>query len=134
MITQHKLVIAEKPSVAKSIANVLGAEEKKKGYLQGNGYIVTWCVGHLVKLSDPEAYGEIYAQKPWSLESLPILPQKWKFDVICDTKDQYNVVKSLMQNDAVSEIVCATDAGREGECIFRYVYNLVKCTKPVKRL
>lgn len=133
-MSYHKLVVAEKPSVARSIAKVLGAEEKKKGYQQGNGYIVSWCVGHLIKLSDPEAYDEIYAQKPWTVETLPVLPQKWKFDVIAQTKDQYDVVKSLMQSDMVDEIICATDAGREGECIFRYVYNLARCKKPVKRL
>lgn len=129
-----KLVIAEKPSVARNIANVLGAAEKKKGYIQGNGYIVSWCVGHLIALAEPEQYDEKYAYKPWSVDTLPILPAKWKFSVIKETKEQYGVLKSLMQNESVDEIICATDAGREGECIFRYVYKLAGCCKPVKRL
>lgn len=132
--TPHKLVIAEKPSVARSIANVLCAAEKKKGYIQGNGYIVSWCVGHLIALAEPEQYDEKYARKPWTADTLPILPAKWKFSVIKETKDQYGVLKSLMQNEFVDEIICATDAGREGECIFRYVYKLAGCSKPVKRL
>ena len=132
--TPHKLVIAEKPSVARSIANVLGASNKKKGCLEGNGYIVSWCVGHLIALAEPEAYDVKYTVKPWQLDTLPILPQKWKFKVIEETKEQYGILKSLMQNETVYEIICATDAGREGECIFRYVYKLAGCNKPVKRL
>lgn len=132
--TPHKLVIAEKPSVARSIANVLGASNKKKGCLEGNGYIVSWCVGHLIALAEPEAYDVKYTVKPWQLDTLPILPQKWKFKVIEETKEQYGILKSLMQNETVNEIICATDAGREGECIFRYVYKLAGCNKPVKRL
>lgn len=129
-----QLVIAEKPSVARSIANVLGASNKKKGCLEGNGYIVSWCVGHLIALAEPEAYDVKYTVKPWQLDTLPILPQKWKFKVIEETKEQYGILKSLMQNETVYEIICATDAGREGECIFRYVYKLAGCNKPVKRL
>lgn len=132
--TPHKLVIAEKPSVARSIANVLGASNKKKGCLEGNGYIVSWCVGHLIALAEPEAYDVKYTVKPWQLDTLPILPQKWKFKVIEETKEQFGILKSLMQNETVYEIICATDAGREGECIFRYVYKLAGCNKPVKRL
>lgn len=132
--TPHKLVIAEKPSVARSIANVLGASNKKKGCLEGNGYIVSWCVGHLIALAEPEAYDVKYTVKPWQLDTLPILPQNWKFKVIEETKEQFGILKSLMQNETVYEIICATDAGREGECIFRYVYKLAGCNKPVKRL
>ena len=129
-----QLVIAEKPSVARSIANVLGASNKKKGCLEGNGYIVSWCVGHLIALAEPEAYDVKYTVKPWQLDTLPILPQNWKFKVIEETKEQFGILKSLMQNETVYEIICATDAGREGECIFRYVYKLAGCNKPVKRL
>ena len=129
-----KLVIAEKPSVGTNIASVLGANIKKQGYLVGNGYIVSWCVGHLIELAEPEAYGEDYKIKPWITDCLPIIPEKWKFGVIKETSSQYKNLKSLMNDPCVDEIICATDAGREGECIFRYVYKLCRCSKPVKRL
>lgn len=129
-----KLVIAEKPSVGANIASVLGADTKKQGYLEGNGYIVSWCVGHLIELAEPEAYGEDYKIKPWITDCLPIIPEKWKFGVIKETSGQYKILKSLMNDSHVDEIICATDAGREGECIFRYVYQLCRCSKPVKRL
>ena len=129
-----KLVVAEKPSVGRTIADVLGATDKKDGYLEGSGYIVTWCVGHLVELAFPSAYDPKYSQQPWKMEDLPIFPEQWKFQVNASTSDQYKIVKQLMLDDRVSEIVCATDAGREGECIFRYVYNLTGSRKPVKRL
>lgn len=129
-----KLVVAEKPSVAKVIAAVLGAKEKKDGCLEGSGYIVTWCVGHLVELALPTAYDPKYAQQPWKMEDLPIFPGQWKFQVSKTTADQYKIVKQLMLDERVSEIICATDAGREGECIFRYVYNMTGSKKPVKRL
>ena len=127
-----QLVIAEKPSVAQTIAKVLGANQRKGGYIEGNGYIISWCVGHLVGLANPESYGEQY--KTWSLDTLPIIPESYKFVVNAKTKEQYNLLKSLMADSRVDELVCATDAGREGECIFRYVYNLSKCKKPIKRL
>ncbi|MEE0265316.1 MAG: DNA topoisomerase 3 [Acutalibacteraceae bacterium] len=129
-----RLVIAEKPSVAKTIATVLGVAHSKNGYIENDDYIISWCVGHLVGLAMPEAYGQKYAEQPWKFENLPILPQEWSFVVKSATKDQYNVLKMLMSKNDVTEIICATDAGREGECIFRYVYNLTGCTKPVKRL
>ena len=127
-----KLVITEKPSVARSIAAVLGASEKKKGYLEGNGYWVSWCVGHLVELATPSAYDERYAK--WRLEDLPILPQDWQYTVIESTKTPFSVLCTLMNDSRVTSIICATDAGREGELIFRLVYSLCGCTKPVKRL
>lgn len=127
-----KLVIAEKNSVAHSIAAVLGASEKKKGYLKGNGYWVSWCVGHLVELAAPSVYDEKYAK--WRTEDLPILPVNWQFSVIESTKAQFNVLRTLMNDSRVTSIVCATDAGREGELIFRLVYSLCGCTKPVERL
>ena len=127
-----KLVIAEKPSVAQTIAKVLGAAERKDGYIQGGGYIVSWCVGHLVGLSSPEAYDEKY--KEWNFNTLPIMPEKWKFSINSATKKQFYVLKVLMADKNVDEIICATDAGREGECIFRYVYNMTGCRKPFKRL
>ena len=127
-----QLVIAEKPSVAQTIAKVLGASERKDGYVEGNGYIVSWCVGHLAALVPPELYDEKY--KVWSFETLPIIPEKWKFGILPSTKKQFNILKSLMFRSDVDELVCATDAGREGECIFRYVYYLTGCNKPFKRL
>ena len=129
-----KLVIAEKHSVGENIARVLNAAQKKKGYIRGGQYIVSWCVGHLIELSPPEAYGDIYAQKPWTVESLPVIPDKWQFSVIDKTKSQYDVLKSLMNSPEIDELICATDAGREGECIFRYIYFVSGCRKPVKRL
>ncbi len=127
-----KLVIAEKNSVARSIAAVLGASQKKKGYLEGNGYWVSWCVGHLVELAAPSEYGEKYAK--WRTEDLPILPVNWQFSVIESTKAQFSILRTLMNDARVTSIVCATDAGREGELIFRLVYSLCGCTKPVERL
>ena len=128
------LVIAEKPSVANTVATVLGANKKGVNYLYNDRYIVSWCLGHLVKLDDPVAYGDRFAEKPWKFENLPIIPEKWKFSVGGSTKSQYYVLKSLIERDDVNEIVCATDAGQEGECIFRYMYYKTGCTKPVKRL
>ena len=117
------LVIAEKPSVARSIADVLGANEKKSGYLQNERYLVSWCVGHLVSLADPELYNSKYAERPWKAAYLPIIPDDWRFSLEKNTKAQFEIIRELMFRPDVSEIVCATDAGREGECIFRYVYN-----------
>lgn len=127
-----ELVIAEKPSVAHSIAAVLGATQRKDGYLEGNEYLVSWCVGHLVELAQPESYEE--AWKKWSYESLPIIPQEWQHEVKSDTKAQYQILKKLMHDDRVDAVVCATDAGREGELIFRLTYNMAGCRKPMKRL
>ena len=127
-----KLVIAEKNSVARSIATVLGASQKKKGYLEGNGYWVSWCVGHLVELAVPSEYDEKYAK--WRTEELPILPVNWQFSVIESTKAQFSILRTLINDARVTSIICATDAGREGELIFRLVYALCGCTKPVERL
>ena len=127
-----KLVICEKPSVARSIGKVLGASKRCDGYLEGGGYIVSWCVGHLVELAQPEAYGETYAK--WRLEDLPILPEKWRYQVSPSTKKQFQVLKGLMGREDVDSIVEATDAGREGELIFRLVYHQCKCKKPFERL
>lgn len=129
---QFKLVIAEKPSVAKSIADVLGAKEKKDGYLEGNGYLVTWCVGHLVELAQPESYDE--GLKKWTYESLPIIPKQWFNEVKEETYSQYKVIEELLHDDRVGTVVCATDAGREGELIFRLVYETACCSKPMERL
>lgn len=127
-----KLVIAEKNSVARSIAAVLGASQKQKGYLEGNGYWVSWCVGHLVELAAPSEYDEKYAK--WRTEDLPILPVNWQFSVIESAKAQFGILRTLMNDSRVTSIVCATDAGREGELIFRLVYFLCGCTEPVERL
>lgn len=127
-----KLIITEKPSVARDIARVLGAKSRGDGYLAGKDYIVTWAVGHLVTLLDPDEYDPKY--KKWSFETLPILPEQMKIKPIARTKSQYNIIKGLMKDEAVEEIICATDSGREGELIFRYIYHHAKCTKPVERL
>ena len=115
-----KLVIAEKPSVARDIANVLGAKQKKNGYLEGNGYQVTWCIGHLVQLADPEHYDE--SLKRWSMHTLPIMPEQFQHEVVPSTKSQFQIVQTLINKS--SEIICATDAGREGQLIFEYVLRL----------
>ncbi len=127
-----KLVIAEKPSVAMSLAAVLGANEKKDGYLEGGGYLVSWCVGHLLELAQPEAYGEQYAR--WRYGDLPILPEEWKYEVPKDKKKQLGLLCRLMKDKRVESVVCATDAGREGELIFRLVYGHAGCRKPMERL
>lgn len=127
-----KLVIAEKPSVAMSIAGVIGAKEKQDGYCQGNGYIVTWCVGHLIEGASPEEYDSAYAE--WNLDTLPILPQEYKLVVSPNTESQFKIVKKLMNSSEVTSLICATDAGREGELIFRLVYEVAGCKKPFERL
>ncbi len=126
------LVIAEKPSVAQSIAKVLGATSRKDGYLEGNNYIVSWCVGHLVGLADASSYDERYAK--WRYDDLPIVPEEWLFEVPKDKAQQFKVLRDLMKDKRITELVCATDAGREGELIFRLVYNKAGCTKLFKRL
>ena len=127
-----KLVLAEKPSVAMSLSKVIGADQRGDGYMEGNGYLVSWCVGHLVELSQPEAYDEKYAK--WRYDDLPILPDHWRYQVSASTKKQFGILKKLMQRKDVESLVCATDAGREGELIFRLVYHQCSCKKPVERL
>ena len=127
-----KLVLAEKPSVAMSLSKVIGANQRGDGYMEGNGYLVSWCVGHLVELSQPEAYDEKYAK--WRYDDLPILPEHWQYQVSASTKKQFGILKKLMQRKDVESLVCATDAGREGELIFRLVYHQCSCKKPVERL
>lgn len=127
-----KLVLAEKPSVAQSIAKVIGATKHCDGYLEGNGYVVSWCVGHLVELANPEMYGEKYGK--WKYEDLPIVPPKWKYEVSASTRKQFEILKKLMKRDDIDSLVCATDAGREGELIFRLVYHQCGCQKPFERL
>jgi len=128
----NKLVIAEKPSVALALAKVLGAYQRQDGYMEGNGYLVSWCVGHLVGLAQPDAYDEVY--KKWRRDNLPIIPENWKWEVTDDKRTQFKVLKELMFRPDVDELVCATDAGREGELIFRLVYYHAGCKKPFKRL
>ena len=127
-----KLVLAEKPSVAMSLSKVIGADQRWDGYMEGNGYLVSWCVGHLVELSQPEAYDEKYAK--WKYDDLPILPEHWQYQVSASTKKQFGILKKLMQRKDVESLICATDAGREGELIFRLVYHQCGCKKPVERL
>ena len=127
-----KLVIAEKPSVAQSLAKVIGANKRQDGYLEGGGYLVSWCVGHLVELSAPERYDERYTK--WRLEDLPILPERWLYEVSPGTKKQYLILKKLMDRSDVESLICATDAGREGELIFRLVYHQCRCKKTFERL
>ena len=128
----YKLVIAEKPSVAQSIAKVIGADKREDGYLEGNGYIVSWCVGHLVELASPESYDEKYEK--WRYDDLPILPSQWNYQIVAATRKQFSILKKLMEREDVTGLVEATDAGREGELIFRLVYNQAKCKKPFERL
>ncbi len=127
-----KLVVTEKPSVAKSIAEVIGADKREDGYLEGDEYVVSWCVGHLVELAEPQAYDEKYEK--WRKDDLPIIPDNWKYQVTTSTKKQYKILKDLMEREDIDSLVEATDAGREGELIFRLVYNQAKCKKPFERL
>ena len=127
------LVIAEKPSVSRELAKVLGADQNRKTHIDGSGYMVSWCLGHLVGLKYPNDYGNNWSEK-WSFSQLPMIPSEWLFKVSENTKEQFHVLKDLMSCSDVTEIICATDADREGECIFRYVYHMAKCRKPVKRL
>ena len=127
-----RVILAEKPSVAQSIAAVLGADQKKNGYLQGENDLVSWCIGHLIELAPPEIYDARYAK--WRREDLPIVPSVWESVVSDGTKKQFAVLKELLNRTDVDEVVCATDAGREGELIFRMAYEKTGCTKPVKRL
>ena len=127
-----KLVLAEKPSVAQSIAKVLGAAKREDGYLEGNGYVVSWCVGHLVELAQPEVYDAKYSK--WAYADLPIFPMDWQYEVSAGTKKQFGILKKLMAREDVASLVCATDAGREGELIFRLMYEMAGCRKPILRL
>ena len=127
-----QLVIAEKPTVARSIAGVIGATEKHDGYLQGNGYLVSWCIGHLVSFADAGRYDEHF--KKWRYEDLPILPEMWQYIIPDEKKQQFDILRSLMEHPDVTGLICATDAGREGELIFRFVYQMAGCKKPFKRL
>ena len=131
-ISIAKLIVAEKPSVAMSYAKVLGATNRQDGYWEGNGYLVSWCVGHLVELAPPNVYDEKYTK--WSIADLPILPQKWQYLVSASTKKQFGILQKLMHRPDVDSVICATDAGREGELIFRLVYQQAGCKKSVSRL
>lgn len=127
-----KLVISEKPSVAQSIAAVIGAKQRGDGYLEGGGYLVSWCLGHLAELAEADTYDKKYAK--WRHEDLPILPDNWQFTVGKDKRKQFDILRTLMRRDDVSEVINACDAGREGELIFRTVYDMIGCSKPMKRL
>jgi len=126
------LIVTEKPSVGRELAGIVGAKERKDGHISGSGHIVTWAIGHLTELAAPEIYDE--KLKSWKLETLPVIPDKFKTVVSKKTSDQYKIVKDLMNSKDITEIICATDAGREGELIFRRIYEQAKCRKPVKRL
>lgn len=128
----YKLVVTEKPSVARAYADALGVKNTQDGYIEGNGYIISWCVGHLIELAQPDSYDP--ALKKWSYNSLPIMPENWQYEIKKDTKAQFKVLKKLMHDKGVDETICATDAGREGELIFRLVYEQAGCDKPIKRL
>ena len=128
----HNLIITEKPSVARTISKVLGATTRRDGYLEGGGYLISWCVGHLVELAPPGAYDSRFER--WDRADLPILPERWQYLVSSSTKKQFDVLCELMHRADVDRIVCATDAGREGELIFRLVYHQCGCRKPVSRL
>ena len=126
------LVVAEKPSVGAAYAKVLGATNRQDGYWEGNGYLVSWCVGHLVELAPPNVYDAKYVK--WSIADLPILPQKWQYLVSASTKKQFGILQKLMHRPDVDSMICATDAGREGELIFRLVCQQAGCKKPFSRL
>ncbi len=133
MATQETVaVVAEKPSVARDIARVLGAAKKGDGYLHGDGYVVTWAIGHLVALAQPAEMRPEW--KSWRRDQLPMLPQQWPLVIGDQTKDQFEVVRKILTSPRISRVVCATDAGREGELIFRYIYEAAGCDKPVQRL
>ena len=127
-----KLVIAEKPSVARTIAAVIGATQKQNGYMEGNGYLVSWCIGHLVSFADAGRYDERF--KKWRYEDLPIIPEPWQYIIPDDKKQQFETIRELANRPDVERLVCATDAGREGELIFRFVYQMAGCNKPFSRL
>lgn len=127
-----KLIIAEKPSVALAIAKALNIKGSRDGYIENGEYIISWCVGHLVAAAFPEEYNEKYSK--WNYADLPIIPDNFKYKIYGDKQKQFKVVKGLMSRKDVSEVINACDAGREGELIFRLVYNMANCKKPIKRL
>ena len=131
-MSQYKLVVCEKPSVAQAIAAVLGAKQRGDGCLSGSGYIVSWCFGHLAEFSSADAYDGKYAK--WRRGDLPILPDPWQFQLTKGKEAQYDLLRELMHRTDVFEVINACDAGREGELIFRTVYYLAGCTKTMKRL
>ncbi len=126
------LIIAEKPSVARDIARVLKCTKKGDGFLYNDKYVISWAVGHLVTLYDPEDYD--LGLKKWSADTLPIIPEEIKIKAISNTKKQLDILEKIMKRDSVTGLICATDSGREGELIFRYIYELLDCKKPFKRL
>lgn len=128
----YQLVIAEKPSVARSIAAVIGATKKQNGYMEGSGYLVSWCIGHLVSFADAGRYDERF--KKWRYEDLPIIPEPWQYIIPDEKKQQFETIRELANRPDVESLVCATDAGREGELIFRFVYQMAGCQKPFSRL
>ena len=125
------LVLAEKPSVGKELARVLQCKKNVGGYIEGDKYIVTWAFGHLVTLAEPEAYGEQYKQ--WNMETLPMIPQKMKLKVIPETAKQFAVIKKLLQSNEISSLIIATDSGREGELVARWILEKVSFQKPIQR-
>ena len=127
------VVLAEKPSVARDIAAVLGANQKKNGYFEGNGYQVTYAFGHLVTIAEPEEMNPAWGG-PWKIEQLPMIPTEWKYRVADKAQEQFDCIKKLFLHPATKEIICATDAGREGQHIFDLIYQLTTSTKPVQRL
>ena len=127
------VVLTEKPSVARDIARVLGASKRGQGYVEGNGYIVTWALGHLVQFAEPDDYGPPWKGR-WSFAQLPMIPEQWKLKTTRSTSDQYQIVKKLLNSPQTERVICATDAGREGEHIFRLIYQHTRCKKPFSRL
>src|ERR1019366_3685387 len=126
------IVLAEKPSVGREIARVLGCRQQGEGYIEGNGYVVTWAVGHLVGLAQPQEMNPVW--KSWELSVLPMLPREWAVSVLPKTKEQFEIVKRLLNSGETDGVICATDAGREGELIFWNIYEAAGCVKPVRRL
>ena len=125
------LVVAEKPAVGMALSKVLGARNRQESYMEGNGWLVSWYIGHLVELAPADAYNPRYSK--WICADLPIIPDPWRYQVLANTKKQFDVLSALMRDDRVDSLVCATDSGREGELIFRLTYNLCGCKKPFKR-
>ena len=127
------VVLTEKPSVARDIARILGANKRGQGYVEGSGYIVTWALGHLVQFAEPDDYGPPWKGR-WSFAQLPMIPEQWKLKTTRSTSDQYQIVKKLLNSPQTERVICATDAGREGEHIFRLIYEHARCKKPFSRL
>ena len=127
------VVVAEKPSVARDIARILGARRKGEGFLEGNGYVVTWALGHLVQFAEPDDYGPPWSER-WAVNQLPMIPERWKLKTARSTAAQFQIVRTLLNDTRHDRIICATDAGREGEHIFRLIYEQARCTKSFQRL